>query len=35
MLGGTLLLALVLVRQSHLWAAAMLWAAAWIGGRTG
>ncbi|MBX3404018.1 MAG: hypothetical protein KF699_11470 [Phycisphaeraceae bacterium] len=34
-LGGTLLLALVLVRQSHLWAAAMLWAAAWIGGAPG
>lgn len=34
-LGGALLLALVLVRQSHLWAAAMLWAGAWIGGAPG
>ncbi len=31
--GGGLLLWLVLVRQSHLWAAGVLWAAAWLGGR--
>lgn len=31
-LGGALLLALVLVRQSHLWAAAMLWSGAYLGG---
>lgn len=30
--GGVVLLALVLVRQSHLWAAGVLWAAAWLGG---
>jgi hypothetical protein len=29
--GGAVLLALVLVRQIHLWAAAALWMAAWIG----
>lgn len=32
--GGAVLLGLVLVRQVHAWAAAMLWAAAWIGPRT-
>ncbi len=31
--GGTLLLALVLVRQSHVWAAGPLLAAAWLGAR--
>ncbi|MCC6662026.1 MAG: hypothetical protein IT437_14210 [Phycisphaerales bacterium] len=31
--GGALLLAVVLIRQVHAWAAAMLWAAAWIGPR--
>jgi hypothetical protein len=31
-LGGLALLALVLCRQSHLWAAATLWAAAFVGG---
>lgn len=30
-LGGILLLLLVLARQSHLWAAAVIWAAAWLG----
>lgn len=30
-LGGVLLVALVLVRQSHIWAAAMLWAGAYLG----
>lgn len=30
-LGGALLVALVLVRQSHIWAAAMLWAGAYLG----
>jgi hypothetical protein len=30
--GGLALLALVLTRQSHLWAAGLLWAAAWLGG---
>jgi len=29
--GGLLLLVLVTVRQAHLWAAAVLWAAAWLG----
>src|SRR5690606_23036840 len=29
--GGAALLALVLVRQVHLWAAAVLWLAAWLG----
>lgn len=29
--GGAVMLALVLVRQSHLWAAGVLWAAAWLG----
>jgi len=31
LLAGQVLLALVLVRQIHLWAAAMLWTAAWLG----
>lgn len=31
LLGAGVLLVLVLVRQIHVWAAAMLWAAAWIG----
>ncbi len=31
--GGVLLAALVFVRQSHLWAAAALWAGAWLGAR--
>lgn len=30
MLGGVVLVALVLVRQSHVWAAAMLWVSAWM-----
>jgi len=30
-IGAALLLALVLVRQSHLWAAVLLWLGAWIG----
>lgn len=30
-LGGTILIALVFVRQIHLWAAAVLWIAAWLG----
>lgn len=29
--GGAVLLALVLTRQSHLWAAGLLWAAGWLG----
>jgi hypothetical protein len=29
--GGAVLLGLVLTRQSHLWAAGVLWAAAWLG----
>ncbi len=31
--GGAVLLATVLTRQSHLWAAGVLWAAAWLGPR--
>lgn len=34
-LGGTLLVPLVLVRQVHLWAAAVVWTAAWLGPERG